>query len=591
MSIGMRSSWAALVRSGPALVRHARLASGCVLFTYLTLHFLNHSLGNISWQAMERGAIVAEWIWRGPVGTFALYGAFAVHLLLAFWALYARRHLRMGATEALRYGLGLLIPPLTIQHAVALRVAWSYFDIHRVYQHVLFNIWVTSPQIAGLRQVTVLFVAWLHGCIGLHLYLRLKPYYRRLAPFLLAFAVLLPATALLGVFQGARQVEEKVRLDPAWQAEMSETGGGGDAAVEALLNGVVYWLWAGYAGALVLVLLARGVRVLVERRGGGVRVRYPDGRVVRIPVGLSVLDASRRAGIPHAAVCGGRARCSTCRIRVLTGLDRLPPPAPAEIRALTRTGTDRAVRLACQLKPTSDISILPLLPPDVTVREQEQVGQPEIGVERFLAILFVDIRQSTQLVEHRLPFDVVFLFNRFCEAVGSAVLAAGGMPTQFSGDGVMAIFGIDSAADEACRQALLAARLIDRQLSEMSRSLAEELAQPIAVGIGIHGGEVIVGTMGYREHSAITAIGDTVHVASRLQELTKEYDCQLIVSEAVGRMAGIALDDYPSHEVQLRGRDAPLTLRVIDNAAALGWVSSADTGIENAPVTQPSADG
>ncbi|MBV8201920.1 MAG: adenylate/guanylate cyclase domain-containing protein [Acidobacteria bacterium] len=190
---------------------------------------------------------------------------------------------------------------------------------------------------------------------------------------------------------------------------------------------------------------------------------------------------------------------------------------------------------------------------------------------------------STQLVEKRLPYDVVFLLNRFFEAVSSAILAAGGMPNQFSGDGVMAIFGIEASAEEACRQALLAARLIDRQLAEMNRALAEELPQPIAIGIGIHAGEVIFGTVGYREHSTITAIGDVVHVASRLQELTQQYGSQLVVSEVVGRMAGIALDGFPRHEMQLRGRNAALEIRVVDNAAALGWVGAEAAAPEPGP--------
>jgi adenylate cyclase len=111
--------------------------------------------------------------------------------------------------------------------------------------------------------------------------------------------------------------------------------------------------------------MARGVRVLVERRGGTILIIYPDGRAVRIPKGLSVLDASRRAGFPHASVCGGRARCSTCRVRVLLGSESLAPPSPAEARVLTPLGADRAVRLACQLKPMADISVWPLLPPEI----------------------------------------------------------------------------------------------------------------------------------------------------------------------------------------------------------------------------------
>jgi len=558
------------VRRGPSLVRGLRLPSGLILFSYVFLHFLNHSLGNISYEAMERGALWAEVIWRSSIGTVALYGAFAIHLSLAFWAIYIRRHLRMGWIEALRLALGLLIPALIVQHAVGQRLSYTLFDAHRVYRNQLYFLWVANPEVAGVRQLAVFGIAWLHGCIGLHLWLRVKTHYRRVAPLLLGIAVFVPTMALLGALHGAQQVAEKAQLDPAWVVAFRRAGRGADPVVASTLTTVVYWFWAGFAAALVLVLVARGVRALIERRGGSIRVIYPDGRSVRIPKGLSVLDASRRAGIPHAALCGGRARCSTCRVRVLLGLERLPPQSPVEARVLARLGADRAVRLACQLKPVADISVWPLLPPQTTMADQSLLSVTDSGTERFVAILFVDIRSSTELVENRLPFDVVFILNRFFEAVGSAITAAGGMPNQFIGDGVMAIFGAETSPAEACGQALEAARLIDWHVAEMNHALANELQQPLEVGIGIHGGEVIIGTLGYREHATTTAIGEAVHIASRLQDLTKEYDCQLVVSDIVGTTAGVALDVFPRREVQVRGLRAPLAVRVIDNAAALG---------------------
>jgi len=561
--------WAGLVRRAPSIVRRLRLASGLVLFSYVFLHFLNHSLGNISFEAMERGAVAAEWIWRNPVGTVALYGAFAIHFCLAFWALYIRRHLRMGWLEGVRLGLGFLIPVLLLQHALSQRFAYTYFDVHPVYRNVLYLYWVADLTIAGLKQIALFAVAWLHGCIGLYLWLRVKRHFHRAAPFLLVVAFLLPTVALLGVFQGARQVEAMAKSDPAWLATSRRTGLGAHPQVAAALWTIALWSWGGYAGAFVLVLMARGMRTLVERRGGTIRISYPDGRAVRIPKGLSVLDASRRAGIPHASVCGGRARCSTCRVRVLLGSESLPPPSPAETRVLASLGTDRAVRLACQLKPVGDVSIWPLVPPAATVRDHDRLNAAETGAERFVAILFVDIRSSTQLVESRLPYDVVFILNRFFEAVGSAIIAAGGAPNQFIGDGMMAMFGTSNGAQQACRQALEAARLIDWHLAEMNRSLANELQQSIGFGIGIHAGDVIIGTMGYREHAQMTAIGEAVHIASRLQDLTKEYECQLVVSEIVGVTAGIPLTDFPSHNIQVRGLSAPLTIRAIDSAAAL----------------------
>ena len=596
MTLSWKTGRAELMRRGPSIVRRLRLGSGLVLFSYVFLHFLDHSLGNISFEAMERGALVQEWIWRGPIGTVALYGAFAVHLPLAFWALYIRRDLRMGWLEGLRVALGFLIPLLVLQHALAQRFAYAYFDVHPTYRNVLYLIWVADPQIAGLKQIALFTVAWLHGCIGLYLWLRVKRHFHLVAPFLLVVAVLLPTTALLGVFQGARQVEAAARADPAFLAALRKTGVAGTPGVVAALWTIALWSWGGYAGAFALVLMARGARVLVERRGGTIRIVYPDGRAVRIPKGLSVLDASRRAGIPHASVCGGRARCSTCRVRVLLGSESLGPPSPVEARVLAPLGGDRAVRLACQLKPTTDISVWPLVPPEITVRDQDRINGTQTGSERFVAILFVDIRASTQLVESRLPYDVVFILNRFFEAVGSAIIAAGGMPNQFIGDGMMAIFGAETGPQEACRQALEAARLIDWHLAEMNRTLVSELLRPIGFGIGIHAGEVIIGTMGYREHAQTTAIGEAVHAASRLQDLTKEFACQLVVSDIVGATAGIPLDEFPSHEIPVRGFSAPLRIRVVGSAGALPRHEdpSADGGTEqgappSAPLYAPSA--
>src|SRR5262249_57565843 len=90
--------------------------------------------------------------------------------------------------------------------------------------------------------------------------------------------------------------------------------------------------------AIILVFVARGVRSLAERRHGLVRVTYPDGRSVRVPLGFSVLEASWRFNIAHACVCGGRGRCSTCRIRIVGDRGGLAEPSPREIAVLERAG-------------------------------------------------------------------------------------------------------------------------------------------------------------------------------------------------------------------------------------------------------------
>jgi adenylate cyclase len=323
----------------------------------------------------------------------------------------------------------------------------------------------------------------------------------------------------------------------------------------------LYWI---YVVLVALVFIARAARWLWERHHGLINIAYPGGRVVRVPVGCAVLDASRRASIPHAAICGGRGRCTTCRIRVLRGVDRLPPPHSSEQALLDRLQAGPSVRLACQLRPRIDTAVLPLLPPDVGASEMHRRDYSEASdIERFAAIMFVDIRRSTALVEKRLPYDVVFLLNHFFAAVAGAVVDTGGTPNQFVGDGMMAIFGMHTGPREACSQALVAAQLIHGRLADMNRTLADELPEPIAIGVGLHAGNVILGELGYGDRFLLTAIGDSVHVAARLQELTKDYGCQLVVSDIVAATAGVELTGFPAREVSVRGRGEPLAVRVV----------------------------
>src|SRR6185295_9520225 len=104
-----------------------RLVSGLVLLTYITAHFTNHALGLISLAAAEGGLRVAVALWHSLPGTVLLYGAAAIHITLAFLALYEHRTLRMPPLELLRIALGFAIPTLLIAHAVTTRVAFEAY--------------------------------------------------------------------------------------------------------------------------------------------------------------------------------------------------------------------------------------------------------------------------------------------------------------------------------------------------------------------------------------------------------------------------------------------------------------------------------
>jgi adenylate cyclase len=304
-----------------------------------------------------------------------------------------------------------------------------------------------------------------------------------------------------------------------------------------------------------------------------VNLSYGNGRTVRVPKGLSVLEASLRNNVPHASVCGGRARCSTCRIRIIGDCSNLPEPSPREAFVLGRVGaTDPSIRLACQLRPTSDLSFFQLFLPHTVSASSHGSSPTRIGQERYLVSMFVDMRGSTKLAEKRLPFDTVFIVNRFLGAVSQAVIESGGRPNQFVGDGMLALFGLTTSRQNACRQALKAAAMIAANVEELNRFLDHDLREPIRFGIGIHGGEVIVGDIGYRDHMVFTALGDAVNVAARLQDMTKTLACEVVISDEVRTTAGVSTNALPQQEVAIRGRNEPMIVRTVTDARTLSAV-------------------
>jgi adenylate cyclase len=134
---------------------------------------------------------------------------------------------------------------------------------------------------------------------------------------------------------------------------------------------------------------------------------------------------------------------------------------------------------------------------------------------------------------------------------------------------MLALFGLGTTAQLACRQALRAAAMISANIDELNEFLSHDLREPIRFGIGIHGGEVIVGDIGYRDHMVFTALGDPVNVAARLQDMTKQLSCEALISEEVRITAGLAADDLPQRDVEIRGRADPMKVRVVAQAKAL----------------------
>jgi adenylate cyclase len=557
-------------------LRQIRLVCGLVLFAYLVSHFLNHALGNISLDAMTWGVHYHVLFWQFLPVAIIFYSAALVHAGLGVWALYERRQFRWKAMEPLQLVLGLSIPALIVAHIVSVRLGQALFGLEELYPQVLYGYWLVLPYRIWLT-LAALIIAWIHGSIGLYFWLRMKAFFKPAAPFLLAAAVLVPTLALLGLYQGGRSVVED-SASAEWRAANLGQNQVGTPADQDFLERIADYFLIGYLGLLGFVVAARGVRALIERRGGMITLSYGNGRTIRVPKGLSVLEASLRYQVPHASVCGGRARCSTCRIRVIGDCTSLPEPSNREAFVLNRvgTGSDPAIRLACQLRPETDISFFQIFLPQTAAASGP--GPSHIGEERYLVSMFVDMRGSTRLAEHRLPFDTVFVVNRFLGAVSQAVIECGGQPNQFLGDGQLALFGLATSRQTACRQALKAAAMIAAKVDELNQFLKHDLREPIRFGIGIHGGEVIVGDIGYRDHMVFTALGDAVNVAARLQDMTKNLGCEAILSEEVRATADLALDTLPQQQVEIRGRNEPMSVRIVASTSDLSALVDTPAG-------------
>jgi adenylate cyclase len=551
----------AVLHAAPSLTQgRLRLASGLVLMAFLTTHLLNHALGLVSLAAMQEGSRIFALLWRTPPGTLALYGAFFTHFGLVLAALYRRRTLRMPAREAWQVVLGLSIPFLLISHVVGTRVQDALGGEPIRYSTMVRNLWFVFP-VNGARQSLSIVIAWLHGSLGVAFWLRSKPWYPAAQPWVLGLALLLPVLGWLGFVQAAR---EMALLDRAGIATVTQAPPS-IAGLDDIRTGLQ---WA-FGLAIAGLFAARAFRSWRQRENG-LTVSYPGSRKVSVPSGLSVLEASRIAGLPHASACGGRGRCSTCRVRVTQGLDRLPPPTGQELATLARIKAGPDVRLACQLRPVSDVAVTPILPvgvarglPGVTPARASR------GRERDVAVLFCDLRGFTRLSERRLPFDTVYLLNRYFDMVGHAVDEAGGHLDKFIGDGALALFGLEVEAETAARQALAAAFAIKRGLQRMNTELDSELDQPLRIAVSLHLGAAVVGEMGYGQAVSLTAVGDTINVASRLEGLAKERNAELVVSEPVAIAAGLVLAAFADEEVPVRGRRDAVRVWVVPDIARL----------------------
>ena len=538
--------------------RTLRMTSGLILFTYIGAHLINHALGLISLDTAERGMEIAVEVWYSVPGTLLLYGAAGIHFLLALWAVYERRTFRLPPLELLRIALGFTLPIILIGHAANTRLAYEMFGLSSDYTRVVANLWAADQQ--GL-QLGLLAPGWLHGCLGLNFAFKRRPLFRQLRFVLFAIALLLPVFSALGFIAMGRELSSNPTAAAAAQDYFGASHAQERIAIERWRN----TLLIGYFSIIGVTFGARTIRNLLERgRRRLVSVSYP-GRTVRVPRGWSVLEASRAFHIAHASMCGGRARCSTCRVRVTAGEEACPSAGTDERATLERIGAPADVRLACQLRPRGNIAVIPL------VRTEQPIYRataPQRGTgEREVVVLFCDFLNRAELAGDHLPQDLLYVLTLYVEALGKAIRAAHGTLSYVELDSLCALFGLECDASEAARQALQAAGAIERAISDLNDRLGRQWDCKMKIAVSVHVGRAAVGEIGSSEPPLVMAIGEALDGANELRKAAAAHDLPFAISEQVYQAVG----EVPICEktISVPGRDRPIAVCLSASAAAL----------------------
>lgn len=331
-----------------------RLASGLVLFAFAATHLLNHALGLLSLETMHAAQDLRTGVTRSFPGTLILVTSLVTHITLGLYKLAKRDTWRMPRWEAVQIGLGLAIPFLLFPHIINTRIAHTFFAVNDSYLYELKRLW---PDNAPLQSLLLLMV-WGHGCMGLHYWLRLSDDYKRFAPLLLVAAVTVPLMALAGFVVAGRATGDIMSDPEAFAALKTRSNWPNEA------NGAMLGAWRDGVRLLFAILLVVIAAIVYGRhhyrkRSSQVipRITYIGGPAIDVQPGRTLLEASRSAGVCHASVCGGRARCTTCRVRIEVGLDSLPAPSGAEAITLRSIEAPPNVRLACQIRPTASLTV------------------------------------------------------------------------------------------------------------------------------------------------------------------------------------------------------------------------------------------
>lgn len=280
-------------------------------------------------------------------------------------------------------------------------------------------------------------------------------------------------------------------------------------------------------------------------------------RLIKVDAGESILNASLKANIDHTHVCGGNARCSSCRVLIEKGLENCLPRNEKELTVAAKLGLTPELRLACQTTLSGDITLskpiqdaIDIEIASLTIAER---SENKIGEEMELAILFVDIEGYTTFTESVPAYDLVHSINRYYYLMGKIIRKQNGQIIDYYGDGLFAVFGL-TKPETMEHDSITAGMLMQQEVQSFNDYLQKFLNHRFKIRVGIHRGKSVIGNIGFRSMRKLAVIGDAVNVASHIDGINKELKTYFLVSESVYEKVSNDFSFGKMYEVEIKGK-------------------------------------
>jgi adenylate cyclase len=295
---------------------------------------------------------------------------------------------------------------------------------------------------------------------------------------------------------------------------------------------------------------------------------HTDNKTIHASSDDTVLEALLQAEVNHTHVCGGNARCSTCRVYIMDGLSNCLPRNEKEKQLAEKLGFPPDIRLACQTRISGNIAIrravVDDLDIDIILKQIGDAPGTNLGQEKDLAILFTDIENYTEFAEAFPAYDVVHVLNRYYQTMNGIIVQYKGLISDVAGDGILALFGAIEDNKNPVLDAIHAVRAMNAALTQFNEYLRQMYDWSFGIRAGINFGKVIVGSFDTGMMSKVSAIGDAVNLASRIETANKDFNTKLLISQWANEKIRGVIETHGMHRARLKGKSGEYDLYEVE---------------------------